>query len=175
MRQLRSPVPTTSPARSGADSRQSGRSSLDTDSDTASNYAPQITVSKRPGFNHALPNFVSQKNASTSSINQVRPSGQYMPTDFQRKGSSLAPSPHIGHRPRQHSQGYFEPSMPSASLSSQGLNPALTPSQIAAQAAVQHLNLGNHHIRRRSSTVPVQEQDATSLPPTTLMCYLTDC
>lgn len=158
MRQLRSPIPPTSPGRSGADSRQSERSSIDTDSDTASNYAPQITVSKRAGYNHALPSFVSQKNVSTSSINQVRPSAQYMPADFQRKGSSLAPSPYIGHRPRQHSQGYFEPSMPSASLSSQGQN-ALTPSQIAAQAAVQHLNIGANHIRRRSSTVPVQEQD----------------
>jgi len=56
--------------------------------------------------------------------------------------------------------------MPSASLSSQqGLASAstsggLTPSQIAAQAAVQHLNIGGgQHVRRRSSGVPIQELD----------------
>ena len=52
--------------------------------------------------------------------------------------------------------------MPSASLSSQAnLNHAgLTPSQIAAQAAAaSHLNVNPNHIRRRSSTVPIQEQE----------------
>lgn len=156
-RPLRSPVPPTSPNRSGAGSRQSARSSIgDTDSDAGSNYAPApLNVSKRPTYGgHALPAFVSHKNASTTSINQVRPSAQYMPTDLPRKASAFVP----GHRPRQHSQGYFEPSMPSASLATQG-NALLTPSQIAAQAAVQHLNISTQHIRRRSSTVPVQEQE----------------
>lgn len=50
--------------------------------------------------------------------------------------------------------------MPSASLSSQQAQhqDVLTPSRIAAQAAVQHLNIGvAQHVRRRSSTVPIQE------------------
>ncbi|KAK5939960.1 hypothetical protein PMZ80_007378 [Knufia obscura] len=156
-RPLRSPIPPSSPNRSNAGSRQSTRSSLETDSDTASNYAPPpLTVNKRAaygGHGHALPSFVSQKNASTTSINQVRPSAQYMPPNDGRK-VSLAPSPHLGHR-RQHSQGYFEPSMPSTSAGSA----ALTPSQIAAQAAVQHLNVNTQHVRRRSSTVPFQEEE----------------
>ncbi|KAK5088988.1 hypothetical protein LTR05_003212 [Lithohypha guttulata] len=159
-RPLRSPAPPTSPNRSNAGSRQSQRSSIDTDSvsDTASNYVPpQLQVSKRPGYGHTLPAFVSHKNASTTSINQVRPSAQYMPADFHRKPSSFAPSPQIGHR-RQHSQGYFEPSMPSASLASQN-NAGLTPSQIAAQTAVQHLHVSGQHMRRRSSTVPHPEQE----------------
>lgn len=188
-RALRSPIPPASPNRSNAGSRQSGRSSLDYESDTASNYAPPpLTVNKRPAAysGHTLPNFVSHKNASTASITQVRPSAQYMPRDNDsgsvppsRKGSALAPSPRLGHRPRQHSQGYFEPNMPSISsqaghtpsVSSQsghtpsisslsgGHTPStagLTPSQIAAQAAVQHLNI-SQHVRRRSSTVPVPE------------------
>ena len=139
-RPLRSPIPDS--ARSNAGSRQSQRSSFETDSDTASQYAPApLTVTKRSAYGHALPTFVSQKNASTTSINQVRPSGE-------RK---MSPSIGIGHRPRQHSQGYFEPSMPSTSN--------LDPSRIAAQAAVQHLNI-SQHVRRRSSTIPVeQEQD----------------
>lgn len=48
------------------------------------------------------------------------------------------------------------------SISSQGghtpSTAGLTPSQIAAQTAVQHLNL-SQHVRRRSSTVPVPEQE----------------
>lgn len=67
------------------------------------------------------------------------------------------------HRPRQHSQGYFEPSMPSASLASQSAlhdhaaMPGLTLSQIAAQAAMQHLNATNHN-RKRSQTVPFPQE-----------------
>lgn len=176
-RALRSPAPPSSPSRSNAGSRQSERSSIDYESDTASNYQlPPLNVNKRPPAysGHALPDFVSHKNSSTTNIAQVRPSGPYMLRENEsglppRKGSSLAPSPHIGHRPRQHSQGYFEPSMPSASLSSQGgqgghipSNAGLTPSQIAAQAAVQHLNHAQQHFRRRSSTVPIPEQEEKS-------------
>lgn len=156
-RPARSPLPPPSPHRSNAGSRQSTRSSLDTDkdrdSDTASNYAPPpLNVSKRSAFGP----FVTHKNASSSSINQVRPSAQYVPAHLpdMRKPSALAPSPHLGHR-RQHSQGYFEPSMPSTSAASA----ALTPSQIAAQAAVHHLNITTHHVRRRSATVPFPEEE----------------
>jgi len=45
--------------------------------------------------------------------------------------------------------------MPSTSSSSA----ALTPSQIAAQAAVHHLNITTHHMRRRSATVPFPEEE----------------
>ncbi len=81
-----------------------------------------------------------------------------------RDGRPGPPPEHLQkHRPRQHSQGYFEPSMPSASLASQSQihdhtgMPALNPSQIAAQAAMQHL-VATNHSRKRSQTVPVQEQ-----------------
>lgn len=82
-----------------------------------------------------------------------------------RKVSGLAP---MGHR-RQHSQGYFEPSMPSASLASQtnltdhsaGLTPSA--SRIAAQAAMQHLNSHNlsaTHGRRKSSTFTTSQDSS---------------
>ena len=56
--------------------------------------------------------------------------------------------------------------MPSASLASQSAlhdhtMPGLTASQIAAQAAYQHLNSGNHS-RKRSQTVPFPEQQQDS-------------
>ena len=69
-----------------------------------------------------------------------------------------------GHR-RQHSQGFFEPSLPTATLSDQARlsDPAmanLTASQIAAQAAMQHQAqtsqqpLNRQHSRNRSTTLP---------------------
>ncbi|CAE7025064.1 hypothetical protein P3342_005524 [Pyrenophora teres f. teres] len=52
---------------------------------------------------------------------------------------------HIGHRPRQRSQGYFEPSLSSMREGQ------LTASQIAAQAAYAQ---NPQHIRKRSTTIP---------------------
>jgi len=54
----------------------------------------------------------------------------------------------LGHRPRQRSQGYFEPSLPSnqASMS------ALDASRIAAQTAMHAQN--SQHMRKRSTTIP---------------------
>ncbi|KAF1836833.1 HbrB-like protein, partial [Decorospora gaudefroyi] len=52
---------------------------------------------------------------------------------------------HIGHRPRQRSQGYFEPSLSSTRESS------LNASQIAAQAAYAQ---NPQHNRKRSTTIP---------------------
>ena len=63
---------------------------------------------------------------------------------------------HIGHRPRQHSQGFFEPSLPHAS--STGLNA----SQIAAAAAMLHLQSPQHE-RKRS--VPGLAPINTQPPP----------
>ena len=90
-----------------------------------------------------------------------------MPRDGNAKHNLGPPPEHLQkHRPRQHSQGYFEPSMPSASLASQsqlhdhtGMPAALNPSQIAAQAAMQHLNATNHS-RKRSQTVPFPQEQS---------------
>ena len=67
----------------------------------------------------------------------------------------LSPDGPLRHRPRQRSQGYFEPSLPS---NSPALRPAMPPSnvlsasQLAAQAAM-HVQ-GAQHARKRSTTVP---------------------
>ncbi|KAF3402944.1 Target of rapamycin complex 2 subunit bit61 [Talaromyces pinophilus] len=71
-----------------------------------------------------------------------------------RKPSPRAPLQELQrHRPRQHSQGFFEPSLPTASLSDHTMT-ALSASQIAAQAAMQSTQ---QHVRHRSQTVPIEE------------------
>lgn len=66
----------------------------------------------------------------------------------------------LGHRPRQRSQGYFEPNLPSsqASMSNQS---HLNTSQIAAQAAMHSQN--TQHMRKRSTTIP--EPGSNAGPP----------
>ncbi|KAF2689745.1 HbrB-like protein [Lentithecium fluviatile CBS 122367] len=55
----------------------------------------------------------------------------------------------LGHRPRQRSQGYFEPSLPSNLASMSNAN-HLDASRIAAQTAMQN----PQHMRKRSTTIP---------------------
>ncbi|EXJ85354.1 hypothetical protein A1O1_05718 [Capronia coronata CBS 617.96] len=162
---LRSPVPpaAVSPNPSRSTSKQSSRPGSSGSDASASS---SLSVVKRSPYVHQLPKFSLHNNISNTSLPfHTRPSAQYMPRDGTAKQNLAPPSELQKHRPRQHSQGYFEPSMPSASLASQsalhdntGMH-GLTPSQIAAQAAMQHLNAANHN-RRRSQTVPSpQEQN----------------
>ena len=53
-----------------------------------------------------------------------------------RTASPNMPGQYIGHRARQHSQGFFEPSLPHATVNPSGLSA----SQIAAQAAMHHVS-----------------------------------
>ncbi|KAI9848969.1 MAG: hypothetical protein M1837_005858 [Sclerophora amabilis] len=75
-----------------------------------------------------------------------------------RNKSPSSPPPQVQTRHgRQHSQGFFEPSLPSASPANPHYIPDLTTSQIAAQAAMQHQSSQQQqqqHSRRRSQTVP---------------------
>ncbi|KAJ4405645.1 hypothetical protein N0V91_005164 [Didymella pomorum] len=68
---------------------------------------------------------------------------------------------HLGHRPRQRSQGYFEPSL--SSMRNEGLmsppTQHLTASQIAAQAAY-----SAQHTRKRSTTVPAPVDNNAPAP-----------
>ncbi|KAI9804728.1 MAG: hypothetical protein M1825_001096 [Sarcosagium campestre] len=56
----------------------------------------------------------------------------------------------------QHAQGFFEPSLPTASYANQTAMPSLTASQMAAQAAMQH-QITQQHTRKRSQTVPTPQ------------------
>ncbi|KAL5116232.1 hypothetical protein ACEQ8H_005897 [Pleosporales sp. CAS-2024a] len=68
----------------------------------------------------------------------------------------------LGHRPRQRSQGYFEPSLSSARAADRDLlapsQSHLNTSQMAAQAALAHHNA--QHIRKRSTTIPAPGDNA---------------
>jgi hypothetical protein len=137
------------------------------DSDTsAGSNATSLSVAKRSPYNAQLPTFTNLErgnNSNTSLTNYTRPSAQYMPHgdsgSTARRSSPLAPAAEFQkHRPRQHSQGFFEPSLPSASLSDHSHMAGLTASQIAAQAAFQHQNAA--HMRRRSQTVPDTQAEA---------------
>ena len=164
---MRSPVPpaSVSPGPSRTASKQSNRPGS-SGSDTSASSS--LSVVKRSPFSQQLPTFSSHNNVSNASlVSHARPSARYMPHDANAKqGPGPPPEDIRKHRPRQHSQGYFEPSMPSASLASQSQlhdpagMPAQNPSQIAAQAAMQHLNATNHARKRSSQTVPFpQEQN----------------
>lgn len=77
--------------------------------------------------------------------------------------TSLIDRNHIGHRPRQRSQGYFEPSL--SSMRNEGImsppSQHLTASQIAAQAAYQQ---SAQHMRKRSTTIPAPADSNTAAP-----------
>ncbi|KAG9241634.1 HbrB-like-domain-containing protein [Calycina marina] len=101
---------------------------------------------------------LASQNSSTSSLNFSRPTAS-MPNASRNASPSLSistQSPVVGgvHRHgRKHSQtqGAFEAFLPSAGAFSMNLDKALSASQIAAQAAMQHQS---SHARQRSSTAP---------------------
>ena len=118
---------------------------------------PQPAPFQRPSITHLPPS----SNASSTSINShYRPSILHASSEREvpsRKNSPLIGPDSKSHR-RQHSQGFFEPtlpSLPSASTAEQAAMAAkLSASQIAAQAAMQHQSAGFQHMRKRSQTVP---------------------
>ncbi|KAF1350416.1 HbrB-like protein [Lizonia empirigonia] len=77
--------------------------------------------------------------------------------------TSLIDRAHVGHRPRQRSQGYFEPSLSSMRNESLMAPPSqhLTASHMAAQAAYQQ---SAQHMRRRSTTVPAPVDNSAAAP-----------
>ena len=127
----------------------------------ASETAPAIAPAPAPAPNYSRPAIVHAAQSQTSLIDRA----------------------HLGHRPRQRSQGYFEPSL--SSMRSEGLiappvaSQHLTASQIAAQAAYQSAQ----HMRRRSTTIPAPADNAhaqpsrgppTSPPPMPAMTFKTN-
>lgn len=156
------------PERIRSSSRQNQRppsSGSDTSTSTSSNLT-SISMPKRTsyGANQThLPSLIASNlaiaNSSQTSLpNYPRPAAHYLPHGDQptRKGSPLgSPFGHAKHS-RQHSQGYFDSSMPSTSLADHSSMASLSASQIAAQAAMQHLSMYSH-VRKRSQTAPIPQ------------------
>ncbi|PGH14773.1 hypothetical protein AJ80_05817 [Polytolypa hystricis UAMH7299] len=166
-------MPPTSPNKAPPATDPSARpsSSSNDTSSASSNFAP-LAVPKRSLYsvnpqssNTAHPRSVSavqsSANGSTASLgNYSRPAALYLPQNeaLPRKASPLPPSHEaLRHRPRQHSQGFFEPSLPTASSTdhSSSAMSNLSASQIAAQAAMQHQAAAQ--IRNRSQTIPPRQ------------------
>ncbi|KAI4264953.1 MAG: hypothetical protein L6R38_009744 [Xanthoria sp. 2 TBL-2021] len=118
---------------------------------------PQHTTFQRPSITHQPP---SSNASSTSITNFARPALPHVASERElltRKNSPLITADGKSHR-RQHSQGFFEPTLPSLPSSStaeqQTTMAGKNASQIAAQAAMQHQSNAAQHMRKRSQTVP---------------------
>ncbi|KAK2756796.1 hypothetical protein FQN54_005242 [Arachnomyces sp. PD_36] len=128
-------------------------------------YAADSQQPASPGLPRLASNAASSSNGSNTTLpNFSRPSAPFMSHNETpaRKASPLGPPPSDlqRHRPRQHSQGFFEPTLPTASLSEHASTMNnLTASQIAAQAAMQHQtsSAAHRHLRNRSQTTPSHE------------------
>ena len=129
---------------------------------SSSSQVPTLSADKRPGASQhpqyppPRPPVYPQSNSgsSTTSVNNFsRPTISHANSDLpSRKSSPLIGTDSPRHK-RQHSQGFFEPSLPTATLADHAAMAKLTASQIAAQAAMQH-QTSTQHARKRSQTVP---------------------
>ena len=145
-----SPIPFQAAAQSHdpSESDSSASSPVAARSDQRRSPHPQQLQFARPLFQGG-----NSSNASSTSIsNFTRPSIAHAHSDQpSRKNSPFRPD--FQKHKRDHSQGFFEPSLPTASSSEQTMPANLTASQIAAQAAMQH-QASSQNTRKRSQTVP---------------------
>ena len=133
--------------------------SSESDSSSSSQLTAMSTGKRQPPYQQrpSIPT-PSSSSSTTSLHNFNRPSISHVVNDVpSRKNSPLNPAA-ATNDPRSHkrnnSQGFFEPSLPTASLVDQtSAMSGLTASQIAAQAAMQQQQ-ANQHFRKRSQTVP---------------------
>ncbi|KAF2994036.1 hypothetical protein E8E13_000081 [Curvularia kusanoi] len=148
----------------------------DSDGSQATLQQQQTRRSPMHPHSHSMKSPTSE-TASTPAQNYSRPAIVHAA----QSQTSLIDRAHLGHRPRQRSQGYFEPSL--SSMRNEGLmsppSQHLTASQIAAQAAYQQ---STAHMRRRSTTIPAPADNAqpagrgqpTSPPPMPSMTFKTN-
>ncbi|MCJ1227260.1 hypothetical protein MMC12_003915, partial [Toensbergia leucococca] len=150
-----SPRPPTSPAQSQGQRQSTDSSASDSSSSSqitsqsVAKQSPQSPVSRRHIFGAP-----SSNTSSTSLHNFSRPSITHASSELPlRRTSPLISGSESQKHKRQHSQGFFEPSLPTATIADHSAMANLTASQIAAQAAMQHQS-SSQHIRKRSLTVP---------------------
>ncbi|QVM05482.1 hypothetical protein D8B26_000190 [Coccidioides posadasii str. Silveira] len=148
---------------------QSPRPSSSGSAASDSSPLPPLNIPKRPLYNLSpqLPSPGSSRSASanipgangsnTSLPNFLRSSSSLMPQNepVQRRPSPLAAANEPQRHRRQHSQGFFEPSLPTASMSERTTTTMapISASRIAAQTAMQHQTT-SQQLRNRSSTIP---------------------
>jgi hypothetical protein len=105
--------------------------------------------------NFSRPAITPIRTDSNSALRDVSPLAISTKTDFPARGHA---------RKHSHTQGSFEPYLPTAASSNlssmANLNTGLSASQIAAQAAMQH---NSQHMRQRSQTLPAAPGDNGSV------------
>ncbi|KAL1629829.1 hypothetical protein SLS56_005225 [Neofusicoccum ribis] len=148
----------TAPYRSrGASTSNEDQSDSDSDSSriTALSIRKQQTRSPPAPHQQSTPSYSPQLQRPTVTHVSSNVSGAIneLSRDPRPPGAQTPPA-HLGHRARQHSQGFFEPSLPTASHSNSPSMSNLTASQIAAQAAMHAQHQDSQHNRKRSTTVP---------------------
>ncbi|KIW06171.1 uncharacterized protein PV09_02657 [Verruconis gallopava] len=139
---LSSPIAFTSEVPKGniARPRTQSQSSQDSESTFTQGSSPLIPPRR----------LYAQPNTSSASIQSFSRPLQRPVVDPARRAAS--PTEWVpGHRARQRSQGFFDPTISSASSSAQNMS-GLSTSQLAAQAAMHIQN--NNHNRKRSQTLP---------------------
>ena len=151
-----SPMPSTPSSQLQVRPQHQRSQSSESDSSSSSQLTAMSTGKRQPYQQRPALISTQSSNSSTTSLhNFTRPSISHVVNDVpSRKNSPLNP----GNDPRSHkrnnSQGFFEPSLPTASLVDQSSMSGLTASQIAAQAAMMQQQGSNQHFRKRSQTVP---------------------
>ncbi|MCJ1232672.1 hypothetical protein MMC14_000625 [Varicellaria rhodocarpa] len=166
-----SPTPSTASSRTQSRAQHQRTTSSESDSSSSSQLTT-LSLNTHPGNQQQQPMRArpvvlssTSSNASSASLHTLsRPSIAHIVSDLpSRKNSPLnSGGEHQRHR-RQHSQGFFEPSLPTASLAEHTTMTNLTASQIAAQAAMQHQSSGQH-VRKRSQTVPSPQSPPENNP-----------
>ncbi|KAJ5743555.1 hypothetical protein N7533_008425 [Penicillium manginii] len=144
--------------------RRPGSSGSDASSNVTRLSATPITpIDRPPGAGYFSPN--PRSNSATSSP-QHQHTARPMP-DSSRRPSGRGPSIELQrHRSRHHSQGFFEPSLPTAS--SEQMPPQVSASRIAAQAAMhqqmlqqQQLQVSQQQSRRPQHPVSPMEDSGS--------------
>lgn len=147
-----SPHPLSSPALQGYNATSDSDSSSSSQV-TALSVPKRVPNPQQSQLGRRPPIPSGSSNASSTSVNAFyRPSIIHAHSEQPLRRNSPFQSDLQKHK-RQHSQGFFEPSLPTATLAEQATMANLTASQIAAQAAMQH-QASNQQSRHRSQTAP---------------------
>ncbi|KAL1961928.1 hypothetical protein VTN77DRAFT_757 [Rasamsonia byssochlamydoides] len=159
-----SPLPDTNSSQHlrSQEDPQTRPASSDSDASSVSSNVTTLSRPKGTGYGVNAQPTASPHPPRTSSITSTnstvsvstRPSAAPLRAQNDPQGQRSSPrAAPPGHRPRQHSQGFFEPSLPTATNSDHNSAMSnLTASQIAAQAAMQQQSA--QHLRHRSQTIP---------------------
>lgn len=150
---LRPPPRPRSPGSRAASVTASHRSTSSMSGASNESQVGELAVHKRHPYLQPTgrPSTSGGPSASMNSLqNFSRPAPRGSIDSNMRVQSPPMSGSHIGHRARQHSQGFFEPSLPHASSTNVNTLGSLSASQIAAQAAMHHVHSAQQE-RKRSN------------------------